>query len=97
MKDGFIKVAAASPIIKVADTEYNAQCIIKCINAADEAGVNVLVFPELCVTGCTCGDLFSHKVLLDGAKAALDKIIEASAYRHCDAKLVQSPPIPVKL
>ena len=79
MKDGFVKVAAASPEIKVADVEYNAQRIIECMKKAGELGVKVLVFPELSLTGCTCGDLFSHRVLLDGAKAALDKIIMASA------------------
>ena len=67
MKDGFIKVAAASPVIKVADAEYNAQRVIECIKAADEKGVKVLVFPELTLTGACCYDLFTHRVILDGA------------------------------
>ena len=78
MKDGFIKVAAASPIIKVADADYNSDVIISVINEAEEKGVKVLVFPELSITGCTCGDLINHRVLLDGAKVALNKICDAS-------------------
>ena len=78
MKDGFVKVAAASPVIKVADTAYNAQRIIECIDDADSDGVKVLVFPELCITGCTCGDIITHRTLLDGAKKALNDIIEAT-------------------
>ena len=78
MKDGFVKVAAASPVIKVADTDYNAEAIIACMEQAAELGVKVLVLPELCITGLTCGDLLHHKVLLDGAKEALNKICDAS-------------------
>ena len=78
MKDGFVKVAAASPVIRVADPDYNADRIIECINEADTRGVNVLVFPELCITGCTCRDLFTHDVLLAGARDALLKILEAT-------------------
>jgi len=78
MKDGFIKVAAASPVIKVADAKHNAGVIIETMKKADELGVKLLVMPELCLTGCTCGDLFGHRVLLDGAERALEEIIEAS-------------------
>ena len=80
MKDGFIKVAAASPIIKVADAEYNASVIIDTMKKADGLGVKLLVLPELCLTGCTCGDLFGHRVLLDGARRALARIVEESAF-----------------
>lgn len=79
MKDGFIKVAAAAPMIRVADADYNADRVIECIHSAEARGVKILVFPELTLTGCTCFDLFSHKVLLDGAEKALIKVIEASA------------------
>ena len=78
MKDGFVKVASASPVIKVADTVFNTEAIISCINEADELGVKILVFPELCVTGCTCGDLLNHRVLLDGARDALIEICDSS-------------------
>ena len=80
MKDGFIKVAAASPIIKVADAEYNASVIIDTMKKADALGVKLLVLPELCLTGCTCGDLFSHRVLLEGARRALARIVEESVF-----------------
>ena len=78
MKDGFIKAASASPVIKVADTEYNAQRVIETIKAADEMGVKMLVFPELVLTGCTCYDLTGHNVVLRGAKKALLEVIAAS-------------------
>ena len=78
MKHGFIKVAAASPVIRVADAAYNAEKIIGCVRSAHEQGVKVLVFPELSVTGCTCRDLFRHRVLLEGAKAALLQVAAAT-------------------
>ncbi len=78
MKDGFVKVAAASPVIRVADTDYNSDRIIECISEAEAEGVKVLTFPELCLTGCTCRDLLSHDVILNGAKKALTKIIDAT-------------------
>ena len=78
MKDGFVKVAAASPVIRVADAEYNAGRIIHCIRDAREKGVKVLAFPELVLTGCTCRDLFRQRVVLDGAKAALLQVAEAT-------------------
>ncbi len=78
MKDGFVKVAAATPAIKVCDTAYNAAQIITLMQEADKQGVKLLVFPELCITGSTCGDLYLHGVLLDGAKKALKTIEEAS-------------------
>ena len=78
MKDGFIKVAAASPVIKVADCEYNAERVIDCIREADEKGVKLLVFPELTLTGVSCRDLFRHRVILDGAEKALTKVVKAT-------------------
>ncbi len=78
MKDGFIRVAAATPDIKVADCEYNAERIIELVEQAAEEDIAVLVFPELCITGYTCGDLFLHKQLLDAAENALRKIVKAA-------------------
>lgn len=78
MKDGFIKVAAAAPVIRVADCEYNAQRVIETLRRADALGVKILVFPELTLTGATCGDLLGHRVLLDGAVRALEKVVEAT-------------------
>lgn len=78
MKDGFIKVAAASPVIKVADTDYNADRIIECIAKAEAQGVKLIVFPELTLTGASCYDLVTHSVILKGAEKALVKVIEAT-------------------
>lgn len=78
MRHGFIKAAAATPDIRVADCGYNAEKIVNLMRCADESGVKLLVLPELCVTGYTCGDLFLQKTLLDGALAALEKIVGES-------------------
>ena len=74
MKDGFIKIAAVSPETVVADTKANTNQIKKAIDDANEKKVNILLLPELCVTGCTCGDLFYSDTLLKGAVEALKKI-----------------------
>ncbi len=76
MKDGFIRAAALTPKIRVADPAYNAEQIIKGIGEAAEKGAQLLVFPELCLTGYTCQDLFLQETLLSGAKEALAKIAE---------------------
>ena len=76
MRDGFIKVAAGTPKIRVADCGYNAGQIIALIKEAAAQGVKVLALPELCVTGYTCGDLFLQDALLDGAERALGHILE---------------------
>lgn len=78
MKDGFLKCAAGTPDLKVADCNYNAGKIIDLINEASGAGVKILALPELCVTGYTCADLFLTKTLLDGAKNALRKILDST-------------------
>ncbi len=78
MKDGFIKVAAATPDIKVADCEFNRQSIKKCIDECALKGAKIIVFPELCITGYTCGDLFLQDTLLDNAKKALAGLVEES-------------------
>ena len=74
MKFGFVKVAAATPRIRVADTEHNAESICACIAKAHEAGAEILVFPELCLCGYTCGDLFGQEVLLEGSLRALRQV-----------------------
>ena len=78
MKHGFIKTATVSPELRVADTVYNAEKIIQAIRLANEESVSLLVFPELCVTGYTCGDLFGQRTLLEAAKKAVLKIAEAT-------------------
>ena len=79
MKDGFIKVAAGTPNIRVADCDYNAGQIIALMKEAAAQGVKVLALPELCVTGYTCGDLFLQPTLLDGAERAMRRILEETA------------------
>lgn len=76
MKNGFVKVAAATPDIRVADVEFNAQNIINAMEEAQKNGAKILVFPELCVTGYTCSDLFDHSVLLKASRKALLEIAE---------------------
>ncbi len=78
MKDGFVKVAAASPVIRLADCDYNADRVIETIRKADALGVKVLVFPELTLTGVSCYDLITHRVILEGARRALGKVVEAT-------------------
>ena len=64
MKDGFIRIAAASPEIKVTDCEFNKNNIISMIKEADQNDASLIVFPELCVTAYTCGDLFLYDEFL---------------------------------
>ena len=65
MKYGFLRVALASPSLKVADTIYNTNEIINYIHKADENSVRFLVFPELTITGYTCQDLFYQEALIN--------------------------------
>lgn len=74
MKDGFIKVAAATPDIRVADVAFNTEQIIKMIDETAENGSKIVVFPELCITGYTCGDLFTQDILLEKAREGLFQI-----------------------
>ena len=78
MKDGYIKVAAATPKVKVADCPYNTKLIIDEMEDAREKGVNVLVFSELTISSYTCGDLFLQGPLLRDAKKGLLEVREAS-------------------
>ena len=78
MKHGFVKVAAITPKIKVADTAYNSGLIMEAMETASQAGAKVVVFPELCITGYTCGDLFWQNKLIASAKEELLKIAAKS-------------------
>ena len=71
MKYGFVNVAAAIPGVRVADTEYNVAEIEKLITLADEQNVEMVVFPELCITGYTCQDLFRQELLIEKAEEGL--------------------------
>lgn len=76
MRHGFVKVAAATPDIRVADVAYNVEQIKKQMDEADEQGAKVVVFPELCLTGYTCGDLFGQEILLKAVKEGLRELTE---------------------
>ncbi len=81
MRHGFLKVAAVTPKIKVADPKYNAQVICEELEKAYEKGAKLIVFPELCLTGYTCNDLFLQELLLEEAKEQLLRIAEATEGR----------------
>ena len=82
MKDGFIRVCAATPDIRVADCAYNEKNIMNLMDEAYEKQVSVLGFPELCITGYTCGDLFLQDVLLKAAQDSLRHIVSHSAGKN---------------
>ena len=78
MKHGFVKVAAVTPKIKVADPAHNAGEICEKLEEAYAAGAKIIVFPELCLTGYTCEDLFLQTALLEEALSRLSQIVEAT-------------------
>ena len=91
MRDGFIKVAAGTPKIKVADCRHNAEQIFTLMREASRQGVRVLALPELCLTGATCGDLFLQPTLLKGAEEGLATILEAT--KHLDMVTALGMPV----
>lgn len=78
MKHGYIRVAAATPDVKVADPEFNREKICELIKEAIRNHVKIIVFPELCLTSYTCGDLFGQDALLHKAKKELKEILKAT-------------------
>ncbi len=93
MQYGFIKVAAAVPSVRVADCEYNLQQIENIIAMAEGRGVEVAVFPELCVTGYTCQDLFRQSLLLERAEESLLKLLDFT--RNLDIISIVGLPVAV--
>ena len=93
MQDGFVKIAAATPTLRVADCAYNASEIIMLAKQAADKGAKLIVFPELCQTGYTCGDLFLQQTLLGGALAALETVRDETA--KLDAAIVVGLPLRV--
>ena len=93
MKDGFIRVAAATPKIQVADCMYNREQIEQMMKEAYERQASLVVFPELCLTGYTCGDLFLQDILLDQTLNALKDLLEAS--KSTDVLTVVGMPLEV--
>ncbi len=79
MKNGFIKVAAATPTVCIANPATNTERMIASAKKAERQGVRVLLFPELSLTGCTCADLFFSRTLLDGAREALRSYVAETA------------------
>ena len=93
MKYGFIKVAAAVPAVRVADTEYNVLQVESLIAQAEGQGVEILVFPELCLTGYSCQDLFKEQLLIDKAEEALLTLLDFT--RKLDVISVVGLPVQV--
>ena len=94
MRQGFVKVAAATPNVRVADVEYNKQEICNAIDEATSNGAKIVVLPELCVTGYTCGDLFTQDVLVKKADQALQEIVAHTENK--DALVVVGLPYAVR-
>lgn len=93
MKDGFIKIACATPDVRVADCGYNADRIIEMITEAHDKGVKIVCFPELSITAYTCGDLFLQDALLSAAKKETARIIKETA--HLDIVSIVGVPLAV--
>ena len=94
MTDGFIKVASATCDIKVADTKHNADAIVEKIKEATDGGVKIICFPELCITGYTCSDLFLQDTLIKGAMEAVEYI--AYETKHLDIVAIVGLPCVIK-
>lgn len=94
MKYGFVKVAAVTPELRVADVAYNMEKICKAIDDTASLGAKIIVFPELCITGYTCGDLFTQDTLTDHAREALHEI--AAFTKEKDALIFVGLPLCVE-
>ena len=79
MHNGFLRVAAAAPQVRVADTEYNLARIMEKLHEFESQRVELAVFPEMSLTAYTCGDLFQNSTLLDAASDSLARLVEYSA------------------
>ena len=91
MKYGFVKVAAAVPAIKVADVDYNVQQIESLLAQAEGKGVEMMVTPELCLTGYSCQDLFREQLLLDKVEEGIVQLLDFT--RKLDCILIVGAPI----
>ena len=89
---GYMRVAAAVPIMKVAEPMFNVKEIVSMVKTAYEAkNTNIILFPELCITGYTCGDLFNQKALLKGAEEALYILLEET--KHLNILIAVGMPV----
>ena len=93
MNYGFVKVAAAVPRVKVADCKFNSERLEGLITIAEGKGVQILTFPEMCITGYTCGDLFAQQLLLEQAEIALIQILNST--RQLDIISILGMPVVV--
>ena len=93
MKYGFIKVATAIPEVRIADTKFNLEAIEKQIVMAEGQGVEIIVFPEFCITGYTCQDLFRQQQLLDDAERAMLRLLDFT--RQLDIIAIVGTPVSV--
>lgn len=93
MNYGFVKVAAAVPRVKVADYKFNSERLEGLITIAEGKGVQILTFPEMCITGYTCGDLFAQQLLLEQAEMALIQILNST--RQLDIISILGMPVVV--
>ena len=91
MQDGFVKVAARTPEVRVADVEYNLTSCLRQIDAAAKDGACVIVLPELCVTAYTCEDLFWQDALLNTAEKAVGTIAQRTS--RIDALVLLGTPV----
>ena len=94
-KHGFYRFAAACPKLKVADTKYNTDQILECINKAHKEQTTVIVFPEMSITGYTCNDLFHQEQLLNKAEEALERI-KVFTMNECQ-KIIVAVGAPVRI
>ena len=79
-ENGVFRASIAAPDLRVADVNYNVSAIAECLEQADQSGTRLAVFPELCITGYTCGDLFTSRVLLEAALDGLIRLAATTAY-----------------
>ena len=93
MKHGFVKIAAATPLTAVANCKQNAQEIISIINKVKAEGAEIVLFPELCITSCSCGDLYYNAQLQQECEKALQEILTAS--EESESIIVVGAPVPV--
>lgn len=91
MQNGFIKIASAIPAVKVANCQYNIEQIESMVKSADKEGVEIIVFPELSVTGYSCQDLFRQRLLLEEAEHAVEDLLE----KTCNLDIITIIGIPI--
>lgn len=91
MKDGFLRIACATPTVQVADCTVNAHGIIQMAIEASQNNAGLIVFPELCLTGYTCNDLFLQDTLIQAAEQALSIILDAT--QNLDSVILVGLPV----